>query len=426
MSDAIHHSIEYYKAELSKKDEIIEKLSKEVDILKDKQQEHNLESTLKSRERELENQLKELKIQYQELSNINYNLKIENENIKIENEKLLKDLKKKEFKVGENEEKKEVTDVRNNRQNSLQSQESAQEGVETASIPEATDPLIPEGIKTGTLYKQSQLLKTFNQRYFVLTKDTLYYYRSSNDPSNEKLIDLSSDCNVKIIEGAKFDLETKSRTYTLIADSEEERDLWIKELEECNVNVVPSEKEKSTFSKKTEEATKHEISKSENEDDINIQQNPVIPEGIKTGNLHKQSQLLKTFNQRYFVLTKDKLYYYKSSNDPSSQKSIDLSFDCKIKMGEGAKFDFETKSRTYKLIADSEEERDSWIKELKKCNVIVIPYETKKSSSSKKIEATKLEVPKGENENDSDIQQSVDNAIDNTVDKSVDVVETSV
>ncbi|RGB29962.1 hypothetical protein C1646_818194 [Rhizophagus diaphanus] len=410
MSDNTQQTIEYYKSELIKKDEIIKKLSEEVD----------------------KDQLKELKIQYQELSDIVYNLKTENEKLKIENEKLLEDLKKKEIKVEENEEKKEVTDGRNNsnQQDSLLSQESKQEKVGTAETAEtvvvtpaseATEPVIPEGIKTGNLQKQSQLLKTFDRRYFVLTKDTLYYYKSSNDPSNEKSIDISSDCNVKIVEGTTFDLEAKSRTYTLIADSVEERDSWIKELKECNVNVIPSGKEKSTFNKKNEESTKLEILKSENENDINIQQKPVFPEGVKTGNLHKQSQLLKTFNQRYFVLTKDKLYYYRSSNDPSTQKSIDLSSNCKIKIGESAKFDLETKSRTYKLIADSEEDRDSWIKELKKCNIIVISLEKEKSISIE--ESAKLEAPKSENENENDID--IQQSVDNTVDKATDVVEAS-
>ncbi|GBC01473.1 hypothetical protein RclHR1_00420035 [Rhizophagus clarus] len=407
MSDTTQHTIEYYKSELVKKDEIIKKLSEEVD----------------------KDQLKELKIQYQELSNINYNLKTENERLKIENEKLLEDLRKKEYKVEENEEKREVTDDRNTHQNSLLSQESKQEKVETTEtvavtpVSETPEPVIPEGIKKGNLQKQSQLLKTFDRRYFVLTKDTLYYYKSSNDPLNEKTIDISSDCNVKIVEGTTFDLEAKSRTYTLIADSIEERDSWIKELKECNVNVIPSGKEKSASNKKTEETTKLEIFKSENENDINIQQKPVFPEGVKTGNLHKQSQLLKTFNQRYFVLTKDKLYYYRSSNDPSTQKSIDLSSNCKIKIGDNAKFDLETKSRTYKLIADSEEERDSWIKEFKKCNIIIVSPEKEKSMSVKKVEeSTELEAPKSENENEIDIQQSVGN----TSDKAADAVEAPV
>src|SRR5581483_3876202 len=79
MSNIKYNNIEYYKAELIKKDEIIEKLFDEVDNIKD----------IKSGE-EFKNQLEELKIQYQELNKINHNLKIENENLKVEIEKLTK------------------------------------------------------------------------------------------------------------------------------------------------------------------------------------------------------------------------------------------------------------------------------------------------------------------------------------------------
>ncbi|PKC10507.1 hypothetical protein RhiirA5_398068 [Rhizophagus irregularis] len=85
MSNAINHNIEYYKSELVKKDEIIEKLFEEVENLKDNRREQNkliknlqkqIESNWILKEKEYEKKLKELKI--------------ENEKLKIENEKLLK------------------------------------------------------------------------------------------------------------------------------------------------------------------------------------------------------------------------------------------------------------------------------------------------------------------------------------------------
>jgi hypothetical protein len=90
--DKTYNTIEYYKSELIKKDEMIEKLLEEVGRMKVEQQEQNeifkklqnKESTWKSREKEIENQLKELRNLYQELNSINYKLKIENENLKIE------------------------------------------------------------------------------------------------------------------------------------------------------------------------------------------------------------------------------------------------------------------------------------------------------------------------------------------------------
>src|SRR4051794_26577851 len=61
MSNTQYHNIEYYKSELTKKDEIIEKLFEEIDNLKDDQE---------------------------ELKKIIYNLNIENENLKNANLKL--------------------------------------------------------------------------------------------------------------------------------------------------------------------------------------------------------------------------------------------------------------------------------------------------------------------------------------------------
>jgi hypothetical protein len=117
------------------------------------------------------------------------------------------------------------------------------------------------------------------------------------------------------------------------------------------------------------------------------------------------------------VLTKDKkLHYYRTSNDAATQKTIDLSSDSKVKIGEGTKFDLETKTRTYKLIAESEVERDSWIKELKELGV------ASEEHGKKTDEAAKLEVPKSESGENGDIQQSVDNAAD----KAADAAEASV
>ncbi|RIA94521.1 hypothetical protein C1645_803501 [Glomus cerebriforme] len=81
-TDNINQTIEYYKSEIVKKDEIIEKLFEEVDNLKDNQQELNeiiqkLQKKIhKPIEKEVETQLMELKI--------------ENERLKKENERLLK------------------------------------------------------------------------------------------------------------------------------------------------------------------------------------------------------------------------------------------------------------------------------------------------------------------------------------------------
>jgi chromosome segregation ATPase len=85
MSNTINHNIEYYKSELVKKDEVIEKLFEEVDNLKDSRQEQN--EIIKDLQKQIENNWK---LRVMEYENQLRELKIENEKLKIENEKFVK------------------------------------------------------------------------------------------------------------------------------------------------------------------------------------------------------------------------------------------------------------------------------------------------------------------------------------------------
>lgn len=112
------------------------------------------------------------------------------------------------------------------------------------------------------------------------------------------------------------------------------------------------------------------------------------------------------------MLTDDKkLFYYRNSNDATTQKSIDI---LKVKIGDGNKFDLETKSRTYKLSADSEEDRESWVKVFKELGFEV---ESHVSTSESRELPKKLEevVPSGSG-NENDIEKSVKDAADKSAD----------
>jgi len=208
-------------------------------------------------------------------------------------EKVKKDEEKKKEKSSIFENFRRISSGIGKRQNSLP-QDSTHEKVEStnaaavASASEATDvenadktaKIVEEeldqqltfidGPKKGNLYKQTQFLKNLEIRYFVLSKDKqLIYYRSDKDPSGSKTIELSdSKVGVKVLEGKPhylFDLETKTRTFRLGAETEEERDSWIQALKEAGVALVPAPAEKEpTSSKKTEEvSTRLEVTKSE-------------------------------------------------------------------------------------------------------------------------------------------------------------------
>jgi hypothetical protein len=133
----------------------------------------------------------------------------------------------------------------------------------------------------------------------------------------------------------------------------------------------------------------------------------------KSGNLQKLTGYFnKSFEQRYFVLTdEDKLYYYRSNSDASTQKLIEIS---KVKLGEGTKFDLETKSRTYKLNAESKEDRESWIQVFRDLGFEV---ESNESTSENKEVTKKLEeVVPSSSGNENDIEKSVEKAADKAAD----------
>ncbi|CAI2177793.1 13894_t:CDS:2 [Funneliformis geosporum] len=147
-----------------------------------------------------------------------------------------------------------------------------------------------------------------------------------------------------------------------------------------------------------------------------IEENESVQNILKKGNLHKQTQFRKNLEIRYFELTKDKkLVYNRSETDFSATKSIDLS-DSKVKLSlvkahEGKSpylFDLETKTRTFKIGADTEEERDSWIQSLKEVGVTLVsaPTEKEQPTSSQKTEevSTRLEVTKSE----TNLQEEID------------------
>ncbi len=139
---------------------------------------------------------------------------------------------------------------------------------------------------------------------------------------------------------------------------------------------------------KTQEATTTKVEEKEKEPENAVQKH-VIPEGLKKGNLHKQ---------------------------PSTQKSIDITSDCKVKIPEGKSphflFELDTKLRNFKFYADSEEERDSWIKALKECGVTFVPsqHEKEQSTSSKKPDdvSNRLEVPNSETNLEEEVSKAAD------------------
>ena len=100
-------------------------------------------------------------------------------------------------------------------------------------------------LKQGYLLKKSELLKTWNLRYFVLSKECLCYYRNEQESKTdapkeliffndislyiEELPDKHTKYCLKIVKKS-LSPKTASRTYLLCCFSEEERNEWLSQI----------------------------------------------------------------------------------------------------------------------------------------------------------------------------------------------------
>ncbi|KAJ1660954.1 hypothetical protein IWQ61_000169 [Dispira simplex] len=89
-------------------------------------------------------------------------------------------------------------------------------------------------------------------------------------------------------------------------------------------------------------------------------------QSLKSGFLQKQSQFVKGYDRRFVTLTDSgKLMYGKSEKELKSHKSVNITKATQVvKVDDGKRpftFDITTPSRTVRFVADSVEERTSWV-----------------------------------------------------------------
>ncbi|KAJ1928772.1 hypothetical protein IWQ60_001772 [Tieghemiomyces parasiticus] len=97
-----------------------------------------------------------------------------------------------------------------------------------------------------------------------------------------------------------------------------------------------------------------------------VEATPAAPASLKSGFLQKQSQFVKGYDRRFVSLTdQGKVVYGKSDKETRNLKSFPISKLTKVTKVEDGKrpftFDIATAGRTYRFVADSDEERTSWI-----------------------------------------------------------------
>jgi hypothetical protein len=83
--------------------------------------------------------------------------------------------------------------------------------------------------RTGFLIKQGEVFKSWKKRYFVLSADALLYYVAENkDLKGEISMAQVKSVNVVTAKKPSFSVQTEDREYIMQAETESERDEWIK------------------------------------------------------------------------------------------------------------------------------------------------------------------------------------------------------
>ncbi|KAM3934788.1 arf-GAP with Rho-GAP domain, ANK repeat and PH domain-containing protein 1 isoform 2-T4 [Leptodactylus fuscus] len=188
-------------------------------------------------------------------------------------------------------------------------------------------------IKAGWLDKSPpQGAYIFQRRWVKLDADHLRYYDSDKDMYSKRLIKTSCITKVASSGDQKFEVATSNRNFVFRAESDAERNDWIKAIEQV------LEDRRSRVSRSS-------VYNPENVD--------------KCGLLEMKGCKPKLF----VVVASDKVYLYKNGDDFVSGvgiTSVDMNLGS-IKEVDKRSFDLTTPYKTFSFITDNEQERSEWV-----------------------------------------------------------------
>ncbi|XP_029817320.1 arf-GAP with Rho-GAP domain, ANK repeat and PH domain-containing protein 1 [Manacus vitellinus] len=202
----------------------------------------------------------------------------------------------------------------------------------------ATAPLSPT-IRAGWLDKNPpQGSYIYQKRWVKLDADYLRYFDSEKDAYSKRLIPVSSISRVTSVGDQKFEVITNNRNFVFRAESDAERNEWIRTLQQIAEERKSKAPERTLMSLATDGA----------------------PEPAdKSGFLE-----LRGFKHKLFVVVAgDKVFLYKNAED--YRLGIGITY---IEMNVGnvkevdhRGFDLTTPYRLFSFSADSEQEKEEWV-----------------------------------------------------------------
>ncbi|KAF1774485.1 PH domain-like [Phytophthora cactorum] len=202
---------------------------------------------------------------------------------------------------------------------------------------------------SGWLIKRGNGLRNFKRRLFCIVDNELIYHDTHDATEVRGRLDLTRKSTVQCMLHSGFKFAQGSYGMVLYALDNHDRDLWIRKLQEHNVQLLPE-------GAKTAKLMKQH---SDNAD----KGGPVLFSGW----LRKRGRMVKSTKRRWFELSNTTLSYFAHPQGGSRKGSIDISHARvspvdTLKTGERHSFQICTPSRNLSLHADSQEERSyGWL-----------------------------------------------------------------
>ncbi|NWU17265.1 ARAP1 protein, partial [Cephalopterus ornatus] len=178
----------------------------------------------------------------------------------------------------------------------------------------------------------------YQKRWVKLDTDYLRYFDSEKDAYSKRLIPVSSISRVTSVGDQKFEVITNNRNFVFRAESDADRNEWIRTLQQIAEERKSKAPERTSMSLATDSATEP---------------------ADKSGFLE-----LRGFKHKLFVVVAgDKVFLYKNAED--YRLGIGITY---IEMNVGnvkevdrRGFDLTTPYRIFSFSADSEQEKEEWV-----------------------------------------------------------------
>ncbi|ETP06812.1 hypothetical protein F441_16863 [Phytophthora nicotianae CJ01A1] len=200
---------------------------------------------------------------------------------------------------------------------------------------------------SGWLIKRGHGLRNFKRRLFCIVDNELIYHDTHDATEVRGRLDLTRKSTVQCMLHSGFKFSQGSYGMVLYALDNHDRDLWIRKLQEHNVQLLPEGAKTAKLMKQNSD---------------NADKGPVLFSGW----LRKRGRMVKSTKRRWFELSNTTLSYFAHPQGGSRKGSIDVSHARvspvdTLKTGERHSFQICTPSRNLFLHADSQEERSLWL-----------------------------------------------------------------